>query len=128
MRGGTDRNRTEGRHLPGLDAGSHHGNTPGRNPLAAPILHPDEPAWLGGTAQGAALLAPRTRILALRRGLRIGYPARRVVSELRGSLRDRLSALPAVPELEAEEAAVRIEQLVSTAGQEGEKRRPATLA
>jgi hypothetical protein len=38
-------------------------------------------------------------------------------------LRDHLSALPAVPELETEEAAVRIEQLVSTAGQEGEKKR-----
>jgi hypothetical protein len=41
---------------------------------------------------------------------------------LRGDLRDHLSALPAVPELEAEEAAVRIEQLVSTAGREGKKR------
>jgi hypothetical protein len=55
-------------------------------------------------------------------------PVHNADQELRGSLRDRLSALPAVPELEAEEAAVRIEQLVSTAGQEGEKRRPATLA
>jgi hypothetical protein len=55
-------------------------------------------------------------------------PVHNADQELRGSLRDRLSALPAVPELEAEEAAVRIEQLVSTAGQEGEKRKAATLA
>ena len=46
--------------------------------------------------------------------------------ELRGSLRDRLSALPTVPELEAEEAATRIEQLVSAVKPEGKKTRPTT--
>ena len=55
-------------------------------------------------------------------------PVHSADQELRGNLRDRLSALPAVPELEAEEAAVRIEQLVSTAGQEGEKKKATTLA
>jgi transposase-like protein len=55
-------------------------------------------------------------------------PVHNADQELRGNLRDRLSALPAVPELEAEEAAVRIEQLVSTARQEGEKREATTLA
>ena len=55
-------------------------------------------------------------------------PVHSADQELRGNLRDRLSALPAVPELEAEEAAVRIEQLVSTAGQEGEKKKATTPA
>ena len=49
-------------------------------------------------------------------------PVHNADQELRGSLRDQLSALPAVPESETEEAAVRIEQLVSTARQEGGKR------
>ena len=55
-------------------------------------------------------------------------PVHNADQELRGNLRDRLSALPAVPELEAEEAAVRIEQLVSTAEKEGEKRKATPLA
>jgi hypothetical protein len=49
-------------------------------------------------------------------------PVHNADQELRGNLRDQLRALPAVPELETEEAAVRTEQLVSTARQEGKKR------
>ena len=49
-------------------------------------------------------------------------PIHRADQTLRGTLRDRLSSLPAVPEVEPEEAAARIEQLVSTqAVREGKK-------
>jgi hypothetical protein len=49
-------------------------------------------------------------------------PIHRADQTLRGSLRDRLSSLPAVPEVDPEEAAARIEQLVSTpSAREGKK-------
>ena len=49
-------------------------------------------------------------------------PVHRADQSLRGTLRDRLSSLPAVPEVEPEEAAARIEQLVSTQDAMGEKK------
>ena len=49
-------------------------------------------------------------------------PVHCVDQSLRGTLRDCLSSLPAVPEVEPEEAAVRIEQLVSTQHATGEKK------
>ena len=49
-------------------------------------------------------------------------PIHRADQSLRGSLRDRLSSLPAVPEVEPEEAAARIEQLVSTRAATEEKK------
>ena len=55
-------------------------------------------------------------------------PMHRADQTLRGTLRDRLSSLPAVPEVEPEEAAARIEQLVSTrAATEEKKTRTTTL-
>jgi len=55
-------------------------------------------------------------------------PIHRADQALRGSLRDRLSSLPAVPVVELEEAAARIEQLVSTqAAAEGKKTLTTTL-
>ena len=49
-------------------------------------------------------------------------PMHRADQTLRGTLRDRLSSLPAVPEVEPEEAAARIEQLVSTRAATEEKK------
>jgi hypothetical protein len=49
-------------------------------------------------------------------------PVHRADQTLRGTLRDRLSSLPAVPEVEPEEAAARIEQLVSTQDATEEKK------
>jgi transposase-like protein len=51
-------------------------------------------------------------------------PVHRADQSLRGTLRDRLSSLPAVPEVESEEAAARIEQLVITADAGREKKTP----
>jgi hypothetical protein len=53
-------------------------------------------------------------------------PVHRADQSLRGTLRDCLSALPAVPEVEPEEAAMRIEQLVPTADATGKKKTPRT--
>ncbi len=49
-------------------------------------------------------------------------PVHRADQSLRGTLRDRLSSLPAVPEVEPEEAAARIEQFVSIQGATEEKK------
>jgi hypothetical protein len=49
-------------------------------------------------------------------------PMHRADQTLRGTLRDRLSSLPAVPEVEPEEAAEWIEQLVSTRAATEEKK------
>ena len=49
-------------------------------------------------------------------------PIHRADQSLRGSLRDRLSSLPAVPEVEPEAAAARIEQLASTQAARGGKK------
>ena len=55
-------------------------------------------------------------------------PMHRADQTLRGTLRDRLSSLPAVPEVEPEEAAARIEQLLSTQAETEEKKTlPTTL-
>jgi hypothetical protein len=55
-------------------------------------------------------------------------PIQRADQSLRGSLRDRLSSLPAVPEVEPEEAMARIEQLMSIqAAMEGKKKHTTTL-
>ena len=54
-------------------------------------------------------------------------PVHRADQSLRGTLRDRLSSLPAVPEVESEEAATRIEQLVTTVDAGREKKMPRTI-
>jgi hypothetical protein len=51
-------------------------------------------------------------------------PVHRADQSLRGALRDQLSLLPAVPELEPEEVAARIEQLVPGQDTVGGKRPP----
>jgi hypothetical protein len=53
-------------------------------------------------------------------------PVHRADQSLRGTLRDRLSSLPSVPEVESEEAATRIEQLVTTTDARREKKTPRT--
>jgi hypothetical protein len=52
----------------------------------------------------------------------LSAPVHRADQSLRGTLRDCLSALPAVPEVVPEEAAARIEQLVSTQAATEEKK------
>jgi hypothetical protein len=54
----------------------------------------------------------------------LSEPVHKADQELRQTLRDRLSSLPSVPNLESEEAAVRIEQLVPKQEMSGEKKSP----
>jgi hypothetical protein len=57
----------------------------------------------------------------------LSEPIHQADQELRQTLRDRLCSLPSVPSLEPEEAATRIERLVSRQNTPGEKKTPLTI-
>jgi hypothetical protein len=56
----------------------------------------------------------------------LSEPVHKADQELRQTLRDRLSSLPPVPNLESEETTARIEQLVPRQEMSGEKKSPST--
>jgi hypothetical protein len=57
----------------------------------------------------------------------LSEPVHKADQELRHTLRDRLCTLPSVPNLEPEEAATRVEQLMPRQGTLGEKKSPLTM-
>ena len=57
----------------------------------------------------------------------LSEPVHKADRKLRQTMRDRLSSLPAVPDLESKEATARVEHLVSEQDTQGEKKSPLTI-